>query len=460
MTTRIEETVGNQKSFYRSGATRPLEFRLRQLGKLREMIEANESSILQVLATDLGKPATEAYTSEVGMLVEEIKYVEKRLKRWAKPHSYKTMLMNWPARSYSIPEPYGVVCIVGPWNYPFQLMLSPLIGAVAAGNCSILKPSELAAASSDLLEKLITETFDPGHIKVVRGDSETASKLVYQPFDYIFFTGSTVTGRKVLEAAAAGMTPCTLELGGKNPCIVDKNCNIRQAAVRIAWGKFFNAGQTCVAPDFVMAHSDIVKIFTRTLAETLIDFYGNSKKDYAHIINEYHYDRLLGLMDGCTILHGGSRDRENLSIEPTLIADPGRSHPLMNEEIFGPLLPIVPWGTVEELQSLLTQPEKPLAQYVFSHDKQFVDFVLHTTSAGTACVNGTLSQLASFTLPFGGVGKSGIGKYRGQHSFRTFSHEKSVLERNSRFAFNAVLPPYNTPLSLIKKTTRLLFKHL
>ena len=459
-TSLIMKTVLDQKKYFNTGETRSLNFRFEQLHKLRRMIEGNESDIMTALSQDMGKPQVEAYTSEIGMLLEEIKYTEKYLKSWVKPKNCKTMVFHMPARSYSIPEPYGVVCIIGPWNYPFQLLLSPLIGALAAGNCAILKPSELSIHSASLLETLIRKYFEPSIVAVITGGTEISSELVKQPVDYIFFTGSSQIGKKVLTAASQNLTPCTLELGGKNPCIVDTDKNIHQTAKRIAWGKFFNAGQTCVAPDYLIAREEINEILIEELKAAVESFYHHHKQDYAQIINKQHFDRIISLFDGRSIIHGGKYERNRLWIEPTIVNQVTWNDKIMKEEIFGPVLPIISYNAMEELIPILIEKPKPLALYIFSNNKKIIDMILHHVSAGSVCVNGTMSQMISFTLPFGGIGQSGMGKYHGYHSFCTFSHEKSVLKKHPSIGINAVFPPYTRPVSFIKKTIRLLFKHL
>jgi aldehyde dehydrogenase (NAD+) len=304
-TSLIQKTVLDQKTFFKTGETRSLVFRFEQLRKLRCMIEENESDIMTALSKDMGKPQVEAFTSEIGMLLEEIKYTEKHLKGWIKPKTCKTMVFHMPARSYSIPEPYGVVCIIGPWNYPFQLLISPLIGALAAGNCAILKPSELSKHSSSLIETLIRKYFEPSSVAVITGGAEISSELLKQKIDYIFFTGSSQIGKKVLNIAAQNLIPCTLELGGKNPCIVDSDKNIQQTAKRIAWGKFFNAGQTCVAPDYVIVRNEIKEILTEELKAAVESFYHKNRQEYARIINKQHFDRIISLFEEGSIVHGG-----------------------------------------------------------------------------------------------------------------------------------------------------------
>ena len=459
-TSLIQKTVIDQKIFFNTGETRSLVFRFEQLRKLRCMIEENESDIMTALSKDMGKPRAEAFTSEIGMLLEEIKYTWKHLKGWVKPKTCKTMVFHMPASSYSIPEPYGVVCIIGPWNYPFQLLISPLIGALAAGNCAILKPSELSRHSATLLEILIRKYFEPSSVAVITGGAEISSELLKQNFDYLFFTGSSKIGKKVLEAAAQNLIPCTLELGGKNPCIVDTDKNIQQTAKRIAWGKFFNAGQTCVAPDYVIVRNEITELLTEELKAAIESFYHNNKQDYARIINKQHFDRIISLFEGGSIIHGGKFERNELWIEPTIVNQVTWTDEIMKEEIFGPVLPIISYNAIEELIPILIKEQKPLALYIFSNNKKTIDMILHHVSAGTVCVNGTMSQMISFTLPFGGIGESGMGKYHGHHSFSTFSHEKAVLKKHPRIGINAVFPPYTRSVSFIKKTIRLLFKHL
>lgn len=460
MSKNINEILSRQKKFFRTGATRSIDFRILQLERLHSMLEEHETAIIEALRRDMGKPPVEAYSSEIGMLLAEIRFVKKHLRRWSRPQSVRTMLFHMPASSSIIREPYGVVCIIGPWNYPFQLILSPLTGALAAGNCAVLKPSESAPYSTALLSEMIQKYFDEEYIAVITGNADDASVLVRQPLDYIFFTGSSTTGKKILEAAAANLVPCTLELGGKNVCIVDRNTDIPKTAKRIAWGKFFNAGQTCVAPDYVTVSRDVEDQLKRELINVLKSFYGDRSNDYARIINPYHFNRLLSLMENCHIAYGGKNNRDTLWIEPTLIDHVSFSDTVMSEEIFGPILPIISFDNLSDLLSTLQLKPKPLAMYVFSKNRHTIDRIIKTLSAGTVCINGTFSQMISFTLPFGGVGMSGMGRYHGFHSFQTFTHEKAVLRKSLLFDTRFMYPPYKVALSLIKKFMRVLFKHV
>ncbi len=461
MPDRIKNILQNQKEFFRTGSTRSIDFRINQLERLSAMVEEYETAIIEALRKDMGKPPVEAYSSEIGFLRAEIRHAIKHVKRWAKSRPVKTMLFNMPASSSIVPEPYGVVCIIGPWNYPFQLVLSPLIGAIAAGNCALIKPSESAVHSAELIVGMIRNYFDEQYITAITGDVDLTSSLIHEPFDYIFFTGSTATGKKVLEAAASNLVPCTLELGGKNVCIVDKDTDIPKTAKRIIWGKFFNAGQTCVAPDYVVVSREIESRLKTELKQALISFYGKRRDDYARIINHRHFDRLTALTAGCHIIHGGAHDRETLWIEPTIVDTVSFSDSIMAEEIFGPVLPIIGFDELYELIQLLQEKPKPLALYVFSRNRKTVDTVADSLSAGTMCINGTFSQLISFTLPFGGVGSSGMGRYHGQYSFKTFSHEKAIVRKSFLFDMSVFYPPYNkASFSFVKKIIRVLFKHV
>lgn len=460
MPENVIEIVRRQKEFFKTGITGSLDFRFKQLARLRSMIEENENGIINALREDMGKPPIEAYASEIGMLIAEIDFALKHLKRWAKTQSVKTMFFHMPARSRIVNEPYGVVCIIGPWNYPFQLVLSPLIGAIAAGNCTIIKPSELCLKATALLSDMIEKYFEPRYIAVVKGDADIAFSLVRQPIDYIFFTGSSATGKKILEGAATNLTPCTLELGGKNVCIVDSDADIPKTAKRIAWGKFFNAGQTCVAPDYVMVSQDVEDQLKQELIRVLQSFYGDRTHDYARIINQRHFDRLMLLMDGSNIVYGGRNNRDTLWIEPTLIDNVSFADRIMSEEIFGPILPVIGFSGLDRLLSILQEKPKPLAIYVFSQNKHTIETVNKKLSAGTVCINGTFSQMISFTLPFGGVGMSGMGRCHGHYSFQTFTHEKAVLRKSLLFDSKIFYPPYKIPTSFVKKTMRFLFKHV
>lgn len=448
-----------QKEFFRSGKTRNIDFRMSALKKLRALIEDNESEIFQALKKDLSKSETEAYTSEVAWSLKEANYIAKRLKKWSKPVRVRTPLINKPGKSYYQYEPYGTALIIAPWNYPFGLLFAPMIGAIAAGNCIIAKPSEISENTSGFINKLISDNFDEKYIKVVEGGAETTQSLINSDVDYIFFTGSSQVGGKIMQSAAEHLIPLTLELGGKNPCIVDSDLDIKVAARRIVWGKFFNAGQTCIAPDYLLVHKNVKKEFVQALTDTLDEFYGgdNSLRDYSSIINERHFERLSNLLNEGAIATGGEADEEKLYISPTILTDVKRNSPIMREEIFGPILPIIEYDNLDKELGELKYKEKPLVVYFFSKDKKRQDKVINAAAAGSVCVNGTIHIFMSAELPFGGAGLSGMGRYRGKASFETFSYKKAVLRKSFLFDIKAVYPPYDTPLKTLKKAIKALF---
>lgn len=446
-----------QRRFFRTGATRPTGFRKRQLRLLRDMLERNEAAILDALRQDLGRPQAEAYTSEIGLVLAEIDVALKRVDRWARPRRVPTPLILFPGSSRIVPEPFGSALVIAPWNYPVLLVLAPVVAALAAGNCAILKPSELAPATSALVARMIGETFDPEVLAVVEGGIEPTQALLRQPFDYIFYTGSTRVGRIVMAAAAEHLTPVTLELGGKNPCIVAADADIEMAAKRIAWGKFFNAGQTCIAPDFVLVDRKAENAFLEALKAALARFYGDDPKaspDFARIVNERHFDRLADLMDGGRVVVGGASDRASRYIAPTVIADVSWNHPVMADEIFGPVLPVLAFDDLDaEIAALQGRP-KPLSLYVFTADRDRADAILRALPSGGATVNDVLVQMLNLDLPFGGIGASGMGAYHGKTGFDTFSHMRAVVRRGGWPDIALKYPPYRTPLSLLKRVMR------
>ncbi|WP_084157931.1 aldehyde dehydrogenase [Bacillus manliponensis] len=453
----INQILQEHKQFFDQGATRTLEFRLEQLRKLKEGIQRYEKKITIALQNDLGKSEFETYLTEVGIVLDSIKNTMKRLKKWMKPQKVKTPITLWPSKSHIMKEPYGTVLIVGPYNYPFNLIIEPLIGAIAAGNCAVLKPSENTPNITSVINEMISEIFDKSYIRVVEGEREITSLLINAPFDYIFFTGSVQVGKIVMEAAAKNLVPVTLELGGKSPVIVDETANLDIAAKRIVWGKFLNTGQTCVAPDYIMVHSKVKAEFISKMKEVIGNYYGENpmhSKDYGRIVNERQFDRLTAIIeqDKENIIFGGNSVKENLYIEPTLLEAKSWSDAAMLDEIFGPILPILEYDELKTaIQTINNQP-KPLALYVFTEDKNCEKEVLNSVSFGGGCVNDTILHLANPYLPFGGVGSSGIGAYHGKYSFDLFSHDKSIMKKTTKIDINVLFPPYNTnKLNLLKK---------
>lgn len=450
----IPEVWRSQKEYFETGATRGVPFRLAALAKIKAAISEREGAILSALKTDLGKPDFEAYASELAFIYEEIKFMEKRIAGWAKPRRVPTPFVQWPGSSRIHPEPRGVVLVISPWNYPFQLLVSPLLGALAAGNCVILKPSELAPQTSKVIAELIGATFSPEYVACVEGAVSETTQLLELPFDHIFFTGSTAVGKVVMAAAAKHLTPVTLELGGKSPCIVDDNVPLEVTARRIAWGKFFNAGQTCVAPDFLFVPKDLKKPLVEGIGKAITEFYGTDpaqSPDYARIINERHFRRLEGLMQGARVLTGGKTQATDRYFAPTLLDGVSWSSPVMQEEIFGPLLPVMEYDSLDEAISRVRSMPRPLALYVFSRNEEHQDRILSSISFGGGCVNDTLMHLANPNLPFGGTGPSGLGHYHGRYSFDTFSHFKSVLKRPFYLDVKLRYQPYLDRVKLLKK---------
>ncbi|MFC5558454.1 aldehyde dehydrogenase [Ureibacillus thermophilus] len=454
----VEMMIREQKDFFYTGQTKEIEFRKKQLKKLRSAIIKHEKEILKALNLDLRKSEFEAYSNEVGFVLNSIQYMLKFIDEWAKPLEVKTPLHFQPAKSFIVREPYGVVLIIGPFNYPFQLVMEPLIGAIIGGNTAIVKPSESSIHTTQIIKKIIEETFEPQYVRVVEGEKEEVNVLIHAPFDYIFFTGSVSVGKIVMRAASERLTPITLELGGKSPAIVEKSANLEVAAKRIIWGKFNNVGQTCVAPDYILVHSSVYDRFMKKLKKTIVEFYGKNpqtSKDYGRIINERHFDRLAKLLQAEKekIVFGGRADRKDLYIEPTIF-EVGWDSPLMEDEIFGPLLPVIQYenlnATFEEIRKL----PKPLAAYFFSENEKQIESFLQELSFGGGCINDTVTHVANHYLPFGGVGPSGVNSYHGKASFETFTHAKSIMKRSSKFANNLLYPPYKQKVKLVRKVLK------
>lgn len=451
---KIGALIQNQRAFFASGRTKDLSFRIEQLNILKKAIRANEPALFQALDEDLNRPAFEAYGGDVGIVVNEIDYALKHLRSWMRPKKIRTPLAHFPGSSSVVPEPYGVALIIGPWNFPFQLLLTPLAGALAAGNCALLKPPVDAPCSMRVIAKLIADNFDPAYISVVEGGAETGRMLLEEKFDYIFFTGGPATGKIVMAAAAKHLTPVTLELGGKNPCIVDADTHLDYTARRIVWGKFFNAGQSCVAVDHLLVDKRIKHPLLERIAATITEFYGSDPSrspDYGRIVNEPHFDRLVRLLGAGRIISGGQTDRAAHYIAPTVIDGIRGSEPIMEGEIFGPLLPVIEYDGLTEAISLVNSRPKPLALYFFSRDKGKQERVLRETSSGGCCINDTVIHETSVRLPFGGVGESGMGKYHGKASFDTFSHEKAVVKNGFLFDIRLRYPPYRDHLKWLRK---------
>lgn len=453
---QLSHLLAEHRHYFNTGITRTLRFRLEQLQKLKTAIKRSEARIIEALNQDLHKSEFEAYATEIGFTLDSIGYMMKHLRRWMKPVKVGSPLHLFPARSRILSEPYGTVLIIGPFNYPFQLLIEPLIGAIAAGNCAVLKPSESTPATSAVLREMIRDTFDPGYIRVVEGEKETTSLLIHAAFDYIFFTGSVPVGRLVMEAAAKNLVPVTLELGGKSPVIVDRTADLETAAKRIIWGKLINAGQTCIAPDYLLVHSGVAAELIERMKICITRFYGADARlstDYGRIVNERQLRRIGDMLvrDRRKLIHGGTVVPEELYIEPSLIYPADWSDASMEDEIFGPVLPIMEYHRLEDAIESINARPKPLALYLFTEDKQVEQQVMSQVPFGGGCINDTISHVASTRLPFGGVGSSGIGSYHGKHSFELFSHRKSVVKRSTKFDTGIVYPPYGNKVKLARK---------
>jgi len=450
----ISSIINKQREFFSAGMSRDPPFRIGRLNALRKAIVDNEQKIFDALKRDLGKPAFESYGGETGIVIREIDYALRHLNTWTKPKRVSSPLAYFPSKSYIIPEPYGVALIIGPWNFPFQLMLAPLVGAIAAGNCALLKPSIAAPECSHLMAEIASECFDPAYISLIEGGAETAQMLLEERFDRIFFTGGSAAGRTVMMAAAKNLTPVTLELGGKNPCIVDADTHLEYTARRIVWGKFFNAGQSCVAVDYLLVDKRIKKQLVDRIVQFTRDCYGPDPSycpDYGRIVNEFHFDRLSGLLGCGSLVMGGQVDRAMRYIAPTIIERITGVEPIMEDEIFGPLLPIIEYKDLSHALEFVHSRPKPLALYFFSRNKPLQDRVLRETSSGGGCINDTVIHETSTRLPFGGVGASGIGKYHGKASFDTFTHERSIAKSGFRMDNPLRYPPYKNHLKWLKK---------
>jgi aldehyde dehydrogenase (NAD+) len=455
----FKTVISGQRTYFQTGVTRPVEFRRAQLRKLLLALESFEPALLGALHQDLGKSACEAYASELGLVQGEIRHAIRHLRAWAKPQARRTPLLLWPARSFIRPDPYGVALIMGPWNYPVQLLLLPLVGAMAAGNCAVLKASESAPHTSAVLARLCDATFAKEYITVVEGRRDVAEALLRLNFDTIFFTGSTNVGRIVLAKAAEELIPVTLELGGKCPCLVCADAPLATAARRIAWGKFLNAGQTCVAPDYVLVDRRVAADFTASLIEAIRSFYGDEPRpslDYSRIINRQHLDRLRGYLGSGRIACGGQYDVDSLFMAPTVLTDVPVDAPVMQDEIFGPILPVLEVASIEEALTFLRHRPAPLALYLFTRDRATEHRVLMETRSGGVAINDTVSHIIGPHLPFGGLGKSGMGAYHGQATFDCFSHQRSVLRRSLALDPKMRYPPQRLTITALKRIYRVL----
>jgi aldehyde dehydrogenase (NAD+) len=442
--------------FFKSGNTLSYEFRRNQLHRLKKSILDHEKELYHALYSDLKKSREESWVTEVGFVIAEINHTLRKLKKWMDPEKAATNLLNFPSKSFIYKEPLGVILIIGPWNYPFQLLLTPVIGAIAAGNCVVMKPSEFAGETSATMGKIICETFPPEYIRYQTGEGATIVPRMINDFrfDHIFYTGSTHVGRMIYEMAAHKLIPVTLELGGKSPCIVEEDANIRVAAKRIALTKFSNVGQMCVAPDFLLVHENIKERLVASLVETIKAFFSedaSTSHDYGRIINEKQFHRLVKYINEGTIVFGGKHDASSRFIEPTILENVSIDKAVMGEEIFGPVLPVLTFRTHEEAREIINRHPDPLALYVFTESREKEKLWLEKVSFGGGCINNASWHLTNFNLPFGGRGNSGIGAYHGKYSFDVFTHHKSIMKTPTWFDPKIKYPPFKGKLGLFKK---------
>lgn len=431
---KIENVVNQQRKFFQTGITLPVKYRIEALKKLKANILANEKEIAAAITADLGKSETEAFMCEIGLVITEISYMLKHVKKFAKDKTVSTPLSNFPAHSFVKSSPYGNVLIMSPWNYPFLLTLDPLVDALSAGNTVVVKPSAYSPATSAVIEKLLKETFAPEYVAVVTGGRAENACLLEQKFDYIFFTGSQAVGKEVLRHAAEFLTPCTLELGGKSPCIIDSSAKIKLAATRLVWGKYLNCGQTCVAPDYVLCHSSVKDQFIKAMAAEIKAQFGQdplANKDYGKIINQKHFERVSGLINKDKVAVGGRVNAETQQIEPTVMDNVTWEDAVMGEEIFGPILPVLTFDSYDQIYQTLNNKAKPLAFYLFTENRKLMKEFTSRFNFGGGCINDCIIHLATNNLGFGGCGESGMGAYHGKVGFDTFSTKKSIVDRKT-----------------------------
>lgn len=443
------------RATFARGQTHPLTWRRDQLDGLERFLTEQETPLLEALKKDLGKSQAEAWTTELGFLLKDLQHTRKHLKRWLRARKVSTPIVAQPGRSKLVLEPLGTVLIMGAWNYPLQLTLSPVIAALAAGNTILLKPSEISPHTASVLARLLPDYLDNEAVAIVEGDAEVAKSLLAQPFDYIFYTGGGEVGKSVMRAAAEHLTPVTLELGGKSPAIVTRHSDIKVSARRIAWGKWLNAGQTCIAPDYVLVEESVQQQLVDALKETITEFYTDDpqrSKDYGRIINKRHFDRLISLLAEHAVFNDSDYDRRSRYMAPMLVDNPPSESAIMQEEIFGPLLPIIAVASLDEAIEFVRQRDKPLACYAFTSDHQQQRQIERSISCGNMCINDTLLFMLNEKLPFGGVGGSGMGRYHGEYGIRTFSHEKPVMTRSFRLDVALRYPPFSKrKLAWLKK---------
>ncbi len=453
----IGEIVKKQRAYFYTEETMNIDSRLNALKKLKASIQKHEQAVLDALKQDLNKAPFEAYATEVGIIYSELNDAMKHLVRWFRPKRVRTPITQFKSTSRIVSEPYGVVLIMSPWNYPFQLTIAPLIGAISGGNCAVVKPSAYSPATSDIIGKIIEDCFSASYVTVIKGGREANQELLKEKFDYIFFTGSVDVGKSVMEAAAKNLTPMTLELGGKSPCIVDQDVNLDMTARRITWGKFINSGQTCVAPDYVLVHKDRKEQLINAIKKYIREFYGDNpcrNPDFPKIVNQKHFNRLKDLIESGDIAAGGDSNEATLQISPTILVNVGWDDPVMQEEIFEPILPVLEFDDLSQVIRDVNNRPKPLALYLFTRNKEVEKRILKSISFGGGCINDTIVHLATSHMPFGGVGDSGMGSYHGKWSFDTFTHKKSILKKSFAVDIKLRYPPYKDKLSTLKKLMR------
>ncbi len=449
----VHPIVQRQKDFFKTGITKDVNFRITGLKRLREELVKREKDIAKAMYDDFRKPEFETVMTETGIVLSELNLAIRKVKCWAKSRYVRPVMVNFPSTNRIYKEPYGTVLIIAPWNYPFQLVFSPLVGAIAAGNTVVIKPSEHSAHTSRIVSEIIAAVFDPGHVTVIEGDAGISTRLLQERWDYIFFTGSIAVGKIVAKAAAEHLTPSTLELGGKSPCIVDETADIQLAAKRITWGKFINCGQTCIAPDYVLIHESVKDKFVEYCKKEISIIYGENPQlspDYTRIINQRNFELLRKNIAGEKILIGGITDINELYFSPTLLDNPGLDSPIMQHEIFGPVLPVISYKTEDEINAIIGSYGKPLSAYFFSNHKKFISRILANHSFGGGVVNDTLVHFANHRLPFGGVGSSGYGSYHGKYSFNAFTFEKGITTRYNWLDIPVRYAPYRDKIKTLK----------
>ncbi|OPJ63530.1 NAD(P)-dependent benzaldehyde dehydrogenase [Clostridium chromiireducens] len=452
----VKELINKQIEFFQRGEQLDINFRRDILIKLKKIIKDNEQYIIDALKKDLHKSDFESYLTEISMVYEEINTHLKSIRKWSKRRSIKSSIMFFPSKTYIEKQPYGTVLIIGPFNYPFQLVILPLVGAISAGNTVIIKPSESAVNTSHLIERIINDNFNEEYIKVVGADKgkECVEELLEQEFDYIFFTGSIRVGKIIMEKAAKRLIPVTLELGGKSPCIIDKGANLKMAAKRIVWGKLLNAGQTCVAPDYLFVHNEVKEKLLDLIVEEIKFQYGHNIRecdDFPRIINKRELERLSQYLNEGNIYYGGNYDEKSLFFEPTILTDLDEKAKVLEEEIFGPILPVMTFDNLKEVIQYVNNKSKPLALYYFSEDENNIKRIIKETSSGGVTINDTILHVGTPNLPFGGVGTSGMGAYHGKHSFDTFTHEKSIVRRGTYMEFPFRFAPFKNKINLLRR---------